>query len=259
MRAKKSLGQNFLNAPSILAKIAGAAELTKHDTVLEVGPGRGALTAELLKHARRVIAVEKDDLLYEFLKEKFSGALSTEELTLIHGDILENPVELSAPYKVVANIPYYITGLLLRKFLSGDLQPTSMVLVIQKEVAERIVARDGKESLLSLSVKIYGEPEFIGKIPRRYFNPMPKVDSAILKISRISKQSFRDMDEKLFFTILHAGFAHKRKVLRKNLELISEKQKIIEVFEHLGIGEHARAEDLDLETWVRLIKTLQYK
>ena len=254
MKPNKFLGQNFLNSKKIIADIIKAADLKLDDIVLEVGPGKGILTEALLEAVPkgRVIAIEKDERLVEFLKEKFSGA---KNLEIINGDILKfNSNKLKANeakgYKIVANIPYYITSHFLRKFLegpsigSGFIQPSRMVLMLQKEVAERITARDKKESILSISVKAYGEPKIIKKVPARYFSPAPKVDSAILLIDNISKDFFKNIDEKKFFEIVKRGFSQKRKMLKNNLKLLNT-----ECSTKCGVKENARAENLSVENW----------
>src|SRR3989344_7683573 len=199
--AKKSLGQNFLRSKSALGKIVDAADIKKDDTVLEVGPGEGILTRRLLDGAGKVVAVEKDDGLISLLREKFSGDIASGKLILVHSDILDfdpkpNTLnEVPTSYKLVANIPYYITGKFLRKFLSGASQPSRMVLLLQKEVVDRIVARNGKESLLSLSVKAFGHPRVIARVSADAFRPKPKVDSAILLIENISHKLFKNSEE----------------------------------------------------------------
>jgi 16S rRNA (adenine1518-N6/adenine1519-N6)-dimethyltransferase len=262
MKAKKSLGQNFLHSKKILGDITGAADIQSDDTILEVGPGKGALTQGLLASARRVVAVEKDDRMIPELEEKFAEEIMEGKLEIIHGDILEFKNEsadlASREYKIVANIPYYITGTFLRKFLTAENPPSRMVLMLQKEVARRIVASDKKESLLSISVKAYGKPRYIKTVPARYFSPAPKVDSAILLIDEISKKFFRDnkIAEEKFFEILRAGFAHKRKYLISNLKDTAPLRGAVslqEKFIKCGIPEKARAEDLSLEDWKCLI------
>lgn len=255
--AKKSLGQNFLKSKSAIGDIVKAAELTQKDTVLEIGPGKGVLTEALLAASGKVIAVEKDDRLIKFLQEKFSEEILNGKFEIIHGDILDfnlndlrNRIETST-YKLVANIPYYITGILIRTFLESDFQPEKMVLMVQKEVCDRIVARDGKESILSVSVKAYGTPKYIKKVPARYFSPAPKVDSAILLINNISKDFFTksDLSEEHFFTVVKAGFAHKRKLAARNLESHFPKEKIQAVFAKLNISKTARPEEISLKNW----------
>lgn len=289
-KAKKSMGQNFLKSQEALRKMCSAGEVCDKDIILEIGPGKGALTEKLLEKAGKVIAVEKDRDLIKILEEKFSEEIKNKKLILLNKDILEfNPQKMfleffSGPrmredekldreknlktsfednitfkYKIIANIPYNITGAIFKKFLSCDNQPERMVLLVQKEVAERIVARDNKESILSLSVRAYGTPCYIMKVGKRFFSPSPKVDSAILSITNISKANFKhEKDEKRFFDVIKAGFAHKRKVLRKNLKdlqflevgLPEIKDKIDEIFEKLKINPKARAEDIKIETWL---------
>ena len=219
MIKKKSLGQNFLNSPKIIKDIVLAGNVNKDDVVIEIGPGDGILTSELLSTSAHVISVEKDDRLIPLLHQKFRKEISVRQLELIHADILDLglPYITSGKYKVVANIPYYITGQIIRMFLESDKQPQSMTILVQKEVAERIVAKDSKESLLSLSVKIYGDPKYVMTVGRGLFTPSPNVDSAVLTIENISKDRFSGVGDKLFFDVIHAGFAHKRKQLLPNL------------------------------------------
>jgi len=263
------MGQNFLKSKPALNMMCEAGEVGEKYTVLEIGPGKGALTEKLLEKAGKVIAVEKDRELFEFLQEKFKDEIKNKKLILVEEDILDfNPTTyylLPATYKIIANIPYNITGAILKKFLSCDNQPERMVLLVQKEVAERIVARDGKESILSLSIKAYGTPKYVMKVSKRFFSPSPKVDSAIIAITNISKANFRSKEEEeLFFDLVKAGFAHKRKVLRKNLESLEVGPssptgmlpKIDEIFEKLGINGNARAENINFEKWLEITRYL---
>jgi 16S rRNA (adenine1518-N6/adenine1519-N6)-dimethyltransferase len=191
IKPKKSLGQNFLKSEAALRKIIEVGEIKKDDVILEIGPGKGALTSRLLEHAGLVIAVEKDRELFELLKIKFNKEIEEKKLKLINEDILEDGITTTLKplrYKIIANIPYNITGAILKKFLTAENQPTSMVLMVQNEVAKRIVARDGKESILSVSVKAYGTPKLVMKVEARYFSPAPKVDSAIISIKDISRK-----------------------------------------------------------------------
>ena len=270
---KKSLGQHFLRDPRILQKIADAAKLTPDDTVLEVGPGEGTLTELLLRRAGRVIAVEKDTRLIPFLQKKFAQDMASGKLELVHSDILSfNPSAYSLEpraYRIVANLPYYITGAFLRKSLQETKHPpTSMTLLLQKEVAKRIVAADGKESVLSISVKAYGAPKYIGTVKAGAFSPPPKVDSAIIAIGGISKKFFadigchprecgdpvekeRNLDSRLrgndieqgFFELLKKGFAHPRKFVASNLHIS------VEALKKCGVDAKARPENLSLEHW----------
>ena len=259
-KAKKSMGQNFLKSQEALRTMCSAGEVNNKDIIVEIGPGKGALTEKLLEKANRVIAVEKDRDLVEILKGKFSAEIKNKKLILVEDDILnfepKNYKLIKSEYKVIANIPYNITGAIFKKFLSEDTQPERMVLLVQKEVAERIVARDNKESILSLSVKVYGTPKYIMKVHKRFFSPEPKVDSAIIAVTRISKNNFKLKDEEsIFFSIIKNGFAHKRKVLRKNLESIEKSKGDIDIiFEKLNINPKARAEDLDILKWLEISK-----
>jgi len=258
MFQKKSLGQNFLHSKKILQDIVGAGNIAPGETVLEIGPGTGSLTETLLATDAKVIAVEKDDRLIPILEQKFQNAIKNGKLTLVHGDILEYDISQlklnSGSYKLIANPPYYITGALLRKFLETNSQPSCVVLLIQKEVAERIMARDGKESLLSVSVKAYGSPRYIATVKAGNFSPTPKVDSAIIAITDISKKRFAGFSEEKFFTVLKAGFAHKRKRLAGNLKnVIANGEKILE---ELNIEKNSRPENLSLEMWFALAATM---
>lgn len=269
MRAKKSLGQHFLRSERALSDIIDAGDPHGRDIVLEIGPGEGVLTRKLLALSAKVIAVEKDDYLYEELKEKFKDEIQKGKLDLLHGDILDfNPQSLEFyedfTYKLIANIPYNITGAIIRKFLSADFQPERMVLLVQKEVAERIVGNRGskastvgKESVLSISVKAYGEPRIVSIVRAGSFAPAPKVDSAIISIEDISKEFFKGFSEKAFFELLHAGFGSKRKKVSSNLAKVCGKEEVEKAFQELKIDENTRAEDLDIETWGKIARKLQ--
>ncbi len=257
MFQKKSLGQHFLTAAAHVRAVADAAHTAKGDRILEIGPGRGVLTAELLSRGAHVIAVEKDARLLPELRERFASEIAEEKLELVEGDALEfDPSRFglrAGAYKLVANIPYYITGALLEKFLSGEEQPSAVVFLVQKEVADR-AARAKKESLLSLSIKAYGEPRYVKTVPRGAFSPRPSVDSAILAVENIARRHFADAaHEKKFFELLHAGFAHKRKLLVRNLEPVL-KARAKEALAEAGIPEKARAEDVPLEKWLALTR-----
>lgn len=265
MQKKKSLGQHFLRSAHYLALMADSAAITPGERVLEVGPGDGALTRELLMRGAHVVAVEKDRRLIPVLQETFAKELSAGNLQLVEGDILEldvvNDLSLESPYKVVANIPYYITGTLIKKLLTNEHQPTQLVFLVQKEVAERITcrehgqtARSKKESLLSLSVKAYGEPQYVKTVPRGAFVPPPEVDSAVLLVHNISRKHFATpKQEEKFFTLIRAGFAQKRKLLARNLEPVLG-DEYAEILKKVGISEKARAEDIPLVLWLALTK-----
>lgn len=255
MRAKKSLGQNFLNSPSALKKIVDAGQVIQSDTILEIGPGKGVLTRELLEKAGKVIAIEKDQELIPILEDKFKTEIKSKKLVLINDDALKVNLEdlglKNGQFKLIANIPYYITGQIIRQFLENNPKPTLMVLMVQKEVAERI-AKSPKESILSLSVKAFGDPKYISTVPKTAFLPTPSVDSAILLINNISDKNFKNKEqEKRFFAILHAAFSQKRKMAINNLKKNGSKN-IEEIFQKLEIDKKARAEDIPLKKWLDL-------
>ena len=247
--AKKSLGQHFLHNRHYLEMVADAAVVEKGETILEIGPGEGALTAVLLEHGTKVVALEKDARLIEVLREKFKG----QKFEVIEGDALKYEPKFKK-YKVVGNVPYYITGALFKKFMSGKNQPQALVFLIQKEVAERI-ARSKKESILSLSIKAYGTPTYIKSVPAGAFVPPPKVDSAILQVSNISRTNFKNKKhEERFFELLKAGFGQKRKLLASNIKnLLGENHSAL--LQNTNIDLKARAEDVPLEAWLELSKS----
>ncbi len=257
MRHGARLGQHFLNAEWVARDLVKSVAVREGEAILEIGPGTGVLTRHLLTTGSRVVAIEKDEALVERLHETFASELSGGTLTLIQGDVRDVVVEtlpLSDSYVVAANIPYYITGEIIRFFLTTPRQPRAMALLIQKEVAERIVARDGKESILSLSVKAYGTPKIIAKVPAECFNPPPSVDSAIILIENISRHFFSAISEENFFKVVKAGFASKRKVLSGNLKGIIPDASA--VLAHIGLPEKVRAEDVALKEWRSIVEHL---
>ncbi len=258
-RAKKHLGQHFLKSKATLEKMVAVAGVQQGERVLEIGPGEGVLTSALLSAGAQVTAVEIDADMIALLEEKFADALASGQLQIIQDDILKctrGALVHLENYKLVANIPYYITGEIVRKFLTMERQPESMTLLVQKEVAERIVAKDGKESMLSISVKAYGTPHYALTVPARYFSPAPKVDSAVLHIADISKRFFAEVSEDRFFKIMRAGFASKRKVLANNLSAFGGKEKVVATLVSLGLRPDARAETLPASQWRELAQAL---
>ena len=257
MKAKQQLGQNFLMHQKTADRIASSADLPEGARVLEIGPGTGMLTRALLREGARVTAIEADGELIPVLTEEFSNELASGALTLIHGDIRTFDLgTLATPYFVVANIPYYITGEIIRLLLTARNKPASITLLVQKEVAVRI-ARSEKESLLSLSVKVFGTPKYLFTVPRGAFRPAPNVDSAVLHIHSV-RSPFKDLlEEEHFFNVLHAGFAHKRKKLSRNLEAVASATAIGEAFTLCTLGDNTRAEDLSLSTWLALTKNIR--
>ena len=274
---KKSLGQNFLTNPKVSEWMADTAELVAGETVLEIGPGTGMLTRELLKRGAHVVAIEADARAIAILEESFKDEIAGGNLVLHHADIREFDLSTLGltphEYKLIANIPYYLSGMLFRMFLESACQPKSLVFLTQKEVAERIAPkqlslratgrtagggfRRQKESLLSLSVKAYGTPTYIRTISRGNFKPSPKVDSAIIRITDISKNTFKDIDEEFFFEILHLGFAAKRKQLLGNLSKRFDRDHLIDTFSTLDIPENVRGEDLSINVWLKLVIALK--
>lgn len=257
VKAKKSLGQNFLKDQSILKRIIEAGEVSKDDLVVEIGPGKAALTKHLLDHAGRVIAVELDEYLAHKLTEQFTQ----ENFEIIHGDALDYSPPKKA-YKLIANIPYYISSPLINHFLLEQFQhgnpPSLIVIMIQKEVAEKIIAGNKKHSVLSLQVHLFGEPELICIVPPEAFEPSPKVESAVIKIT-VNKKPKIDLDTKKdelkkLFWLFHMSFAQKRKKLSNNLANAFKKTpaEIRGILQRIGIHEAARAEELSLQEWEKL-------
>ena len=259
VQPKKSLGQNFLVDPNGLNKVLQAAQLNPEDTVLEIGAGLGSLTYLLAQQAKYVVAVELDKRLIPPLTEVLAGF---DNITIKQGDMLElSPDALlgATHYVVVANIPYYITSALIRHLLEADHKPTRMVLTVQQEVAERILARDGKMSLLALSVQVYGKPELKARIPAGCFYPPPEVDSAVLSIELYEEPLFPSESLDLFFKLAHAGFAQKRKTLRNTLatgmnESPAWAEKLLTASR---IDPQRRAETLSMQEWKQLVEAYQ--
>jgi len=258
VKAKKSLGQNFLHDEGILNQIIEAADLSKDDHVLEIGPGKGALTERLIEQAGKVTAVELDDRLIPFLKIDYG---KHENFELVHADALQYTPP-STPYKIVANIPYYITSPLLNHYLMEQFQggnpPRTIVFMVQKEVAEKIVAKKGKHSVLSLQVHLFGEPELVCIAPKTAFSPAPKVDSAVIKITVADKPKL-DVDLKKLFWLFKVSFAQKRKKLSKNLAAVLRVKPatVAKQLMELGIDENARAESLSMDDWMKVYETFR--
>jgi 16S rRNA (adenine1518-N6/adenine1519-N6)-dimethyltransferase len=254
---KKSLGQNFLKSRKAINDMISASQISENDVVVEIGPGKGALTLPLLETGATVIAFELDGRMIEFLQEKCASFIESRQLILVHQDVLEvdlGKYTFGKPYKLVANIPYYITNLIIRNFLSGEYQPTTMCLLVQKEVAERIVSRDGKESILSLSVKLFGTPKYITKVAKHYFSPIPKIDSAVILISEISRKTLINKNHEMtFFKIIKIAFGQKRKQAIKNLSILEDKKIWTDIFESININIHARAEDISFTSWLKIV------
>ena len=252
------LGQHFLTARWAAVSLARSVEATTEETILEIGPGKGMLTRELLATGSRVVAIEKDELLVEKLKETFATEIAEGRLVIISADIRDfSPSKdlLGDSYVLGANIPYYITGEIIRQFLTTAHQPRAMAILIQKEVAQRITS--GKSSILSLAVKAYGIPKIVEKVSRKCFSPAPSVDSAILLINSISREFFANLDETFFFDVVHAGFASKRKFLANNLGVKFGKEISLQALTESAVAEKARAEEVSLASWKLVAQHLQ--
>lgn len=288
IRPTKKKGQNFLVKTSYLTKMIEAGQVTKKDTVVEVGPGLGVLTKELSESAKTVIAIELDKKISGFLQEEFLP--SHKNVTLIEGDVLSsavfhqlvatlykeqvpdaviNPKDISyqevlesleGEYKLIANLPYQITSKVLRQFLESKPRPSQLVIMLQKEVAERILAKPGKMSLLALSVQAYSEASIITKVPASAYFPKPEVDSAILHCDltkgNLAYAGLDEKGQKLFWRLAKAGFSSKRKQLQNNLRSVLKNNDTEAFLVGAGLNKQVRAQELSVDDWVRLVELL---
>ena len=265
LRAKKSLGQNFLTDGSILTQIIETAQIRPTDTIIEIGAGRGALTKVLATQAKQILALEIDDDLIPELLHTFPLA---GKVSIVHHDILKTDItelfkqqglSVDVPYRVIANIPYYITAPIIQHLLHADPKPWDILLMVQKEVAERITALPGDMSILAVSIQSVAAVEYCFTVPKTAFTPVPKVESAIIRI--IPKENATFVDEKLFFRIVKVGFSSKRKTLINNLSngLRLPKATLFETFQSLGLSLDCRAQVLSVELWNNLLVLLQPK
>jgi len=248
---KKSLGQHWLKDREVLAAIAEAAELTDSDTVLEIGPGLGTLTSELLRRAKKVIAVEFDKDLAAKLPGQFPG----KNLEVVHSDILSfDLTNLPSGYKVVANVPYYITSKIIQLLMTAQNKPTVTVLLVQKEVAERLAALPGDMSILAVSAQAFAKVTLGQVVPAALFTPPPKVDSAVVILATRPEPLYGAIPEKTFFRVVRAGFSSPRKKLYSSLAagLAIPKEAARAHLEESGINPEVRAENLSVEEWARL-------
>ena len=262
LKARKGLAQHFLTSRNILDKITAAADLAETDTVMEIGPGLGVLTKELVKRSGQVIAVELDARLAEILKTSLSGF---KNLSIVNRDVLEiEPGKLlqefahgQNQYKVVANLPYYITSAVIRHFLEAAFKPTTMIIMVQKEIAQTITAKPGQLSLLSISVQFYGKPGVVTYVPAECFFPAPKVDSAVLRIDLYPEPVVSVRSTESFFRLVKAGFTSNRKQIANSLALGLglPKNDMLPLLEKAGIDKKRRAETLSLEEWGNLYRT----
>ena len=255
----KRYGQNFLINQKPIDKMIEAAKLSKADVVYEIGPGFGILTNELVKEVKQVKAFEIEKKISSFWEEKLK---QHKNLEIIWGNALRvDETGFSKKYKVVANLPYQITSAVLRKFLESSNKPESMVIMVQKEVAERICAQPGSMSLLAVSVQYYGQPKIITTVSKNSYWPVPKVDSAVLAINDIAKTQ-HDFTDKQFFSVLKMGFSSRRKLLLNNLLPLFAKDKkqarkqVLEILKKLNLEEKIRAQELGVQQWIKLVSYL---
>lgn len=248
---KKSLGQHWLTDRTILAAIADEAGLEQGDTILEIGPGLGTLTSELLRRTQKVVAVEFDPDLARKLPGQFPG----KNLEVIHSDILDFDFSsLPEGYKVVANVPYYITSKIVQKLSEAANSPKTAVILVQKEVAERIAARPGAMSMLSVSAQVFFEAHTGTGVPRRFFTPPPEVDSQTVVLTRRPTPLVATEKQKAFFRLVRAGFSERRKKLRSSLAggLDISKSQVDDLLKESEIDPEARAQELSIEQWLQL-------
>lgn len=253
------LGQNFLEDISIVHETIRLANLTATSFVLEIGPGKGILTKQLAQYAKKIIAIEIDKELYNKLQNNFA---KNNNIQFINNDILKiNLPKLIKQYnfvnyKVIANIPYYITSPIIRLLLETTFPPTEIILMVQKEVAERIIAKPGQMNILALSVQYYADAKILFTIPRKAFFPIPKVDSALIQIIPQKNQTSSKEYTKKIFSLIHAGFSSKRKTLSNNLSSVFNLKKaiVIEKLKKLNLNPQVRAQELGLADWKRLVE-----
>lgn len=252
LQNNKSLGQHWLKERDILAGIADDAMLSQDDFVLEIGPGLGTLTSEIFRRANRVLAVEFDAELARKLAGQFPG----KQLEVVNEDILQfNLSKLPAGYKVVANVPYYITSKIIQKLMTAENKPSTVVILVQKEVAERVAAGPGDMSILAVSAQVYAKARLGIEAPKEYFTPPPKVDSQVVVLETRDTSLVQPADERLFFRVVKAGFSAKRKKLRSSISagLALNKQATDELLQAANVSPDDRAEDLSIDDWLRVM------
>jgi 16S rRNA (adenine1518-N6/adenine1519-N6)-dimethyltransferase len=252
---KKSLGQHWLRDRDVLAHIADCAELTDQDAVLEIGPGLGTLTSELLRRSQKVIAVEFDEELARKLPGQFPG----KNLEVVQSDILSFDLSgLPAGYKVVANVPYYITSKIVQLLMTAENKPSVAVLLVQKEVAQRLAAPAGDMSILAVSAQLFAEVTLGDVVPAEMFTPPPKVDSQVVVLTTRADSFLQEVPEKYFFRVVKAGFSAKRKKLRSSLTggLGVTKDQTVVWLTQAGINPDDRAESLTIEDWKKLTEVI---
>lgn len=250
VKVTKEIGQHFLIDERVLEKIIETADIGKKDLILEIGPGLGILTKELCRQAGEVIAVELDEAMIPVVK---TSCLKDNNLKIVQKNALEFETDTLGEYKVVSNLPYYITSPLIRKMLESNNQPREMVLLVQKEVAERICAKPSRMSILAISVQFYGDPSLVAVVKKEAFYPTPKIDSAILKI-RVYNRPLFEVDKKIFFRLVKAGFGEKRKQLINSFSggLSLSKEETLKIFNQAELNPEYRAESLSMTDWYKL-------
>lgn len=259
-RFSKSLGQNFLVDKNFVDKIVAAADVSG-ENVIEIGPGIGTITYEMAKVAKKVVAIEIDDSLIPIIEENM---VEFDNFDLIHEDILKADLEkivaeefAGESFKVVSNLPYYITTPIIEKLVTSNLPCTDMTIMVQKEVADRMLAteKDKEYSSLSVFVKYYSDAKKVTNVPKSVFMPQPKIDSTVLKLDL--RKYTDDVDEEKLFALIHAGFNKRRKTILNSLSDVVEKEKLRLAFEKLGIKDNLRAENLSLDDFINLAKTIE--
>jgi 16S rRNA (adenine1518-N6/adenine1519-N6)-dimethyltransferase len=260
LHPKKRLGQSFLIDPIALGRIVAAADLSPSDVVMEVGAGLGSLTRRLGESAGRILAIELDGDLVRILREQLADLPNVE---VIHGDILKYPDPGFAhhEYKVVANLPYYVTSAVLRHFLEREPRPRLMVVTVQREVAERIVAKPGEMSLLAISVQFYGQARIVARIPAGAFYPPPKVDSAVVRVDVADQPTValcEGVTEAAFFRVVRAAFRQRRKMLRNSLSanLGVAPASVEDAVWQAGVDPRRRPETLSLQEWAEVVAVI---
>ena len=263
IQAKKQLGQNFLKDDEILERIVEAALVRKSDVIMEIGPGTGALTRVLSVQAKKVVALEVDsDLMPALLKQfPLSGNVSIIEQDILTADVMsilqKQDISEENPYKIVANIPYYITAPIIQRLLELPTPPECIVLMIQKEVAERITAKVGALSILAVSVQYYADPELLFMVSKTAFDPVPKVDSAVVRLT--PRYTFDKEKDKIFFRYVKAGFSSRRKTLVNNLSshFHLSKEIVVEKLTRIGLDANIRAQALSIDDWKRVVEIMK--
>ena len=279
-KAKKSLGQNFIKNKGILEYIIKSSNIDNLDHIVEIGPGLGALTDYILKeNPKKLLCIEKDKELFEILNNKYIDNIKSNQLLIVNNDILEMNIDNYlrdsniSEYKLIANIPYYITGAIIEKFLNLNTRPSFMLLMLQKEVGERIICKNKKNSILSLAIKLYGDSKILKVVHKGSFQPMPKVDSVLIKINihkdllnkyfKLENNGKFLWDFKKFevnyLNIIKCGLAHKRKKLISNLKDFDKSFDWVSIFEKLKIHINERGEDLPFEKWIMLLEGYLYE